>query len=61
MLRILPLQRGVKVCDACFDGTESLQLVLHTPQHPLSYYDIIFMDSNMPKMVSRSSLRILIL
>ena len=53
LLKILLLQRGVQVCDSCFDGAEALEIVLRKePARPVTHYDIIFMDSNMPKMVS---------
>lgn len=52
LLKILLQQRGVLVCDACHDGTEAIELMLRSQStRSLSYYDVVFMDSNMPKMV----------
>lgn len=40
------------MCDACHDGTEAIELMLRSQStRSLSYYDVVFMDSNMPKMV----------
>ena len=53
MLKMLLLERSVKSCDACYNGAEALSAVLRSqPPRPLAHYDLVFMDSNMPKMVS---------
>lgn len=53
ILKLLLLERSVQTCDICSNGIEALKTVLHSEaSHPLSHYDLIFMDSNMPKMVS---------
>jgi CheY-like chemotaxis protein len=51
MLEMILRRKGFSACDQCVDGREAVQRVqTQGPQH----YDLIFMDSVMPDMVSAS-------
>lgn len=52
MLARLLSQRSCKVVDTAFNGLELLDATLYYKPGRVNFYDFIFIDSNMPKMVS---------
>lgn len=46
----LILQKKNQVCEQCFDGQNAIELVI---EQGIDHFDLIFMDSIMPRMVSQ--------